>query len=220
MLQDHRQLANIDFLAFDTETTGLFPSMHRLVEVSAACFRLDGRELAIFQTLNGHQVPIPEDVQQVHRVIEIMVRGQPTDEQIIPHVIEFLAAPDTILLAHNAPFDLGFLSMAMTRLGIACPPHCLFDTLDLARRLYPIWPSHSLEHVAIRRNVPNGAEHRARSDARLVKDVFLELLRRIPTVNKIADPARLSSPFTSGANCWCAGRTPCAATATIPRQSG
>jgi DNA polymerase III epsilon subunit-like protein len=59
-------LTNITFLAFDTETAGLFPIMHRLVEVGAVRYRLHGRELATFQTLVDPKIPIPKDVQRVH----------------------------------------------------------------------------------------------------------------------------------------------------------
>jgi DNA polymerase-3 subunit epsilon len=130
------RLTSTTFVVFDTETTGLHPIVHRLVEVGAVRFRLDGHELATFQTLINPQHPIPQDVQQVHGITNAMVRGQPTVEQVIPHFIEFLGVPDTILLAHNAPFALGFLAMALTRLGIAYPLHTLFDTLDMTRRLY------------------------------------------------------------------------------------
>ena len=86
--------------------------------------------------------------------------------------------------------------MALIRLGIAYSPHDLFDTLDMARLLYPAWPGHSLEHVASRLNVANAAEHRALSDAWLVKDVFLAMLQHTPTVRTIADLVRLSPPLT------------------------
>jgi DNA polymerase-3 subunit epsilon len=195
---DHAQtrLTDITFVAFDTETTGLFPIMHRLVEIGAIRFRLDGRELATFEQLINPQIPIPRDVQQVHGITDRMVRGQPTVEQVIPHFIEFLGAPDTILLAHNALFDLDFLAMALTRVGIAYPPHYVFDTLDVARRLYPIWHSHSLENMAARLKIANRAEHRALSDARLVKDIFLAMLKDIPSVNTIADVMRVLQPLT------------------------
>jgi DNA polymerase III epsilon subunit-like protein len=81
-------------------------------------------------------------------------------------------------------------------LGIAHPPHDVFNTLEITRQFYPIWPNHSLEHVACRLKIANGAEHRALPDARLVKDVFLELLRRTPTLKTIADLGRLSPPLT------------------------
>jgi DNA polymerase III epsilon subunit family exonuclease len=183
-------------VAFDTETTGLFPIMHRLVEIGAVRFRLDGRELATFEQLIDPHIPIPREVQQVHGITDRMVRGQSTVEQVLPHCIEFLGPRDTILLAHNAPLDLGFLAMAHTRLGIAYPPHDVCDTLDIARGLYPMWPSHSLENAATRLKFANRAEHRALSDARLVKDIFLAMLKDMPTVNTIADVMGVSQPLT------------------------
>lgn len=190
------RLTDITFVALDTETTGLQPIVHRLVEIGAVRFRLDGWELATFQQLIDPEIPIPPEVQQVHGITDEMVRRKPTIEHVLPQFIEFLGESDTILLAYNAPFDLSFLAMALTRLGIAYPPHSLFDTLEMARRLYPAWPSHSLENLAIGLNVANKAEHRALSDARLVKDVFLELLLHIPTVKTIADLTRITQPRT------------------------
>lgn len=127
-----------------------------------------------------------------------------------------------ILLAHNTPVDVGFLATALTRLGIACPPHDLFDTLELARQLYPIWPSHSLENIAIRLHVAGGREHRALPDARLVKDVFLELLQRTPTVKSIADLVHISSPLTF-ADAPTASNPPqglCASRTSCPIETG
>jgi DNA polymerase III subunit epsilon len=190
------RLTDVSFVALDTETTGLFPIMHRLVEVGAVRFRLDGQELATFQTLINPEIPIPKDVQHVHGITDRMVRGKPTIEHVLPQFIEFLGHHDTILLAHNAPFDLSFLAMALTRLRITYPPHDLLDTLDMARRLYPAWPSHSLEYVATRLKVAKRAEHRALSDARLVKDIFLAVLHHVPAVRTITDLARFSLPLT------------------------
>jgi predicted DNA-binding transcriptional regulator YafY len=66
----------------------------------------------------------------------------------------------------------------------------------MARRLYPTWPSHSLEHVTSRLNVANGAEPRALADACLVKEVFLAMLKDTPTIKTIADVMRVSQPLT------------------------
>ena len=195
---DHAQprFTDITFLAFDTETTGLQSIVHRLVDIGAVRFRLDGWELATFQQLIDPEIPIPPEVQQVHGITDAMVRRKPTIEHVLPQFIEFLGESDTILLAHNAPFDLGFLAMALTRLGIAYPPHYVCDTLDIARRLYPTSPSFSLEHVATRLKVANKAEHRALSDACLVKNIFLAMLKDIPTIKTIADVMRVSQPLT------------------------
>jgi DNA polymerase III epsilon subunit-like protein len=114
--------------------------MHRLVEIGAVRFRPDGRELATFQQLIDPQAVIPEDVQQVHGITDIMVQGQPTIKHVLPRFIEFLGPPDTILLAHNAPFDLGFLVMALIRLGIAYPVGPK-NSCMLAKGLNACWDS-------------------------------------------------------------------------------
>ena len=153
-------------------------------------------ERATFEQLIDPHIPIPPDGRQVHGITDRMVRGQPTIDQSLPPLIQFLGSHDTILLAHHSPFDLSFLAMALIRLGIAFPTHYLFDTLDMTHRLYPTWSSYSLERVATQLKVVNGPEHRALSDAYLVKDIFLAMLKDIPTVKTIADVMRVSQPHT------------------------
>ena len=96
---------------------------------------------------------------QVHGITGHLVRGQPTIDHGLPPFIEFLGAPQTILLAHNASLDLGFLAMALTRFGIVYPHHDVFDTLDIARRFYPTWPSHLVERMASPLHGATGALH-------------------------------------------------------------
>jgi DNA polymerase III subunit epsilon len=196
MTRDQQRLDEVTFIALDTETTGLTPILDRLVEVAALCFRLDGCELATFQQLIDPRTAIPDEARRIHGITDTMVRGQPPIDVVLPSLIDFLGTEDTILLAHNAPFDLGFLGMALARLRIPAPPHCLFDTLDLMRRLSPTWPSHALERVATTLKVATGTQHRALADARLVKEIFLKILRSRPTVRTVADLARLSPPLT------------------------
>ncbi|HEX2278399.1 MAG TPA: exonuclease domain-containing protein [Candidatus Tectomicrobia bacterium] len=196
MTRDQRRLDEVTFIAFDTETTGLTPIVDRIVEVAALCFRLDGRELAAFQQLIDPRTAIPDEARRVHGITDTMVRGQPPVDVVLPSLLAFLGTDDSILLAHNAPFDLGFLGMALARLGMTAPPHCLFDTLDLTRRLYPTWPSHALERVATSLQLTTGSQHRALADARLVKEVFLKVLCGRPMVRTVADLARLSPPLT------------------------
>jgi DNA polymerase III epsilon subunit family exonuclease len=196
MTRDQRRLDEVTFIAFDTETTGLTPIVNRLVEVAALCFRLDGRELATFQQLIDPRTAIPDEARRVHGITDTMVRGQPPIDVVLPSLLDFLGTDDGILLAHNAPFDLGFLGLALARLRMNAPPHCLFDTLDLTRRLYPTWPSHALERVAISLKLTTGTQHRALADARLVKEIFLKILGSRPMVRTVADLARLSPPLT------------------------
>jgi DNA polymerase III epsilon subunit-like protein len=77
-----------------------------------------------------------------------LIRRSPSSDHVLPRFIDFLSNPDPIVPVHHVLFDLGLLAMALTRLGIAYPPHRLVDTLDLARRLPPMWPRQILEEVA------------------------------------------------------------------------
>jgi DNA polymerase III epsilon subunit-like protein len=72
----------------------------------------------------------------------------------------------------------------------------VFDTLDMARRLYPTGPSHSLEHVAARLKIAHTTEHWALSDARLIKGTFLAMLKDIPIVKTIDAVTGVSPPRT------------------------
>jgi DNA polymerase III epsilon subunit-like protein len=117
-------------------------------------------------------------------------------------------APNNILLAHNVPFTFNFLAMPLSRIGVPYPPHYLFDTLDMTRRLYPAWSSHSSENVAIRLNVASGAERWALSDARLGKEVFLSMLQRTPTLKKISELMPESQPLTFADALGCAIEAP------------
>ena len=74
MVHAQPRLTDITFLAFDTETTGLQPIVHRLVEVGAVRFRLDGHETATFQQLIDPHLPISPEVQHVHGITDRMVR--------------------------------------------------------------------------------------------------------------------------------------------------
>jgi DNA polymerase-3 subunit epsilon len=131
----------------------------RLVEAGGRRFRLNGRELAIFGHLIDPQVSMSDEAQEVYGITDRMVRGKPTIEHVLPSFVESLGNPDTNLLAHNVLFNLGFLVMAPTRLGMPYLPFGFLDTLDLARRLYPTCPSHSLENVTARLKIANSAEH-------------------------------------------------------------
>jgi DNA polymerase III alpha subunit (gram-positive type) len=75
--QDQRRLADVTLLAFDTETPGLFPIMHRLVEIGAVRFRLDGRQLATFQTCVDPAVPISAEAPPVQGLTATLVAGPP-----------------------------------------------------------------------------------------------------------------------------------------------
>ena len=191
-----RPLEEAEFVAFDLETTGLYAVACRIVEFGAVRFRLDGAELGRFDELVDPECPIPPEAMRVHGITDAMVRGAPRVAQVLPPFIEFLGRPETILLAHNAPFDLGFLGVALTKLGQAFPPHAVVDTLDLARTCLRGPSSYRLEDVAIYLGVAESEDHRALSDSRLVAAVLQAIVRRTRRLRSIADLFQLSSPLS------------------------
>jgi len=124
-------LPDAEFVALDLETTGLYPVSCRLVEFGAVRFKLAKGELLRFEQLVDPECPIPSEATRIHGITDAMVRDMPTVAETLPIFLGFLGGPETVLLAHNASFDLGFLSFALAKLGMPFPPNPVVDTLDL-----------------------------------------------------------------------------------------
>jgi DNA polymerase III epsilon subunit-like protein len=95
---------------------------------------------------------------------------------VLPEFVAWLGDPaTTVLLAHNAPFDAGFLGRELARLGLPRPGHRVVDTLTLARSRWPEAPDHRLETLALRLGLDPAAAHRALADSLRVKGLWLAL---------------------------------------------
>ena len=197
MLPLDRPLTEVEFVAFDLETTGLFPVVNRIVEFGAVRFRLDGRELGTWEQLVNPECPIPPGVTDIHGITDAMVRGQPTWAQALPGFLDFLGRTEAILLAHNATFDLGFLNFAAAKTGLTLPASPVIDTLDLARTCVRGAPSCRLEYLVVRLGLAESEDHRALSDSRLVLALFTHLASRIESLRTVEDLCKLSPPVTA-----------------------
>lgn len=193
-------LGEVDFVAFDLETTGLSPAECRIVEFGAVRFRLGTGELESMSQLVDPQCTIPPAVIRIHGITDAMVRGQPTVRAAMPRFLKFLGDARTVLLAHNAPFDLGFLSEALGRMGRRGLPHAVIDTLDLARRCLYQLPHHDLHSVAWYLGLAQQEDHRALADARLAMYAFCRMLAMQPEVSRLSDLFRLSPPLRLAEN--------------------
>jgi DNA polymerase-3 subunit epsilon len=189
------ELQDANFIAFDTETTGLYPIASRLLEIGATRFDAGGERIADFEQLINPEMPIPPEAQAVNHITDDMVRNQPVVEMVLPAFIDFLGSSETLLVAHNAPFDLEFIGVDMLRLGLALPRHMVFDTCLLAQALLPGLRSYRLEALAVVLGVSTPQQHRALSDAELTKDVLLTLLGRSPRIVTLADLAAVTPPL-------------------------
>lgn len=158
------------FVSFDTETTGLSRKKDRLVEIGAVKFRGDGDVLATTNWLVNPQREIPYYATKVHGITTEMVAEAPLFAEIWPEFEAF--CEDTILLAHNAPFDIGFLRAELERAGIDAPAFPVVDTLPLFRKWFPHALSHSLEKLAVYLEVSGETYHRAEADSFHVINIF------------------------------------------------
>lgn len=168
-------LSNVTFVVFDTETTGFSPKNDRLVELGAVKFR-NGKILEERTWLINPKRSIPFYVQKVHGITPEMVKDSPTFKQVYPEFEDFIKG--CVLMAHNAPFDLGFMRAEILRSGETLPPNLTIDSLRLFRNWYPNQKSYKLGDLAEFMKVTGGTFHRAEADSLYV---FLILDKELKT---------------------------------------
>jgi DNA polymerase III epsilon subunit family exonuclease len=163
-------VTNIIFVAFDTETTGFSPKNDRMIEIGAVRFRGDGEILAVTNWLINPEVPVPFYATEVHGITTEMVTNAPVFASVWPEFAAFCA--DSVLLAHNAIFDLGFLRAELGRAGIEPPALTVGNTLPLFRCWFPEAPSHSLKPLSLFLGVRGENYHRAEADSFHIINIF------------------------------------------------
>jgi DNA polymerase-3 subunit epsilon len=172
---DERSLAQITYTVFDTETTGLDPSAgDEIIQIGATRI-VNGKLLRHenFEQLVNPQRAVPELSIAIHGIRPEVLVGQPTISQVLPAFHAF--AQDTVLVGHNAAFDMRFLQLKETQTGIHFDQPVL-DTLLLSAWLHPHQESHALEAIALRLGVDATGRHAALRDALVTAEVFLKLV--------------------------------------------
>ena len=160
------------FVAFDIETTGLDDERDRITEIGAVIFR-DGVECERFQTFADPGMPIPPDIQKLTGITDRDVAGAPSEAEAVKAFLDF--AGDLPLCAHNADFDVGFITAAAERMGVPFAP-LYMDTLGLSQALLPDLKKFKLDIVADRLSLPPFNHHRASDDAYTCGRILAKLL--------------------------------------------
>lgn len=181
LMTDYRRLGELldfgaTFCAFDTETTGLDAESGRVIELGAVKFSRDG-EIGTFRTLLDPLMPIPPEATRVNHITDGMVRGMPSERDVMPQFVEF--SRDAVLVAHNAQFDLRFVNAALLRLGLGPLQNRAVDTLRLSRAAFPDAGRWRLGALAARLSIDAGNAHRALDDALVCMKVFLSAAERL-----------------------------------------
>jgi DNA polymerase III epsilon subunit family exonuclease len=182
-------LHDLQFVSFDVETTGLSPVVARLVELSGVKFNLLGGESTSFSSLINPEMPIPPEVSQIHGITDDMVADAPNCAEVVRSFIEWIGDEDTVLVAHNAPFDVEFLHVAMARLQAVRPSNRVVDTLPLARALLRDAPNHQLKTLVEHLELEAGDYHRALADSYHVKNILHRLVgdNNVTTVSELVE---------------------------------
>lgn len=186
-------LRNQTFIAFDTETTGLWAPVNRLVELAGVKFQLGKDCIDTFQSLINPERPIPEEVIGIHGITDELVADAPLVKPVLERFIEF-CSDDSILIAHNALFDISFISCELARAGLVFGSNLILDTVDIFHRLYPDCMSYSLLSLVSQFHIAQTQEHRALEDAQLVRRLFIKACERFETIKNLDD---LTSSFTA-----------------------
>jgi len=169
---------DVNFVAFDFETSGLSPWRGaRVIEIGAV--KLEERRIVkTFHSLVNPQIYLPKSTERINGITADMLEGAPSPGRIFTKFQTFIK--DTTLVAHNARFDINFLGAELSRLGLALTNRAEC-TLQESRRAYPELPNYRLETVAryllgdISQNL---TLHRALDDAKLTAMVWLEMMKR------------------------------------------
>ena len=172
---DERSLAELTYTVFDTETTGLNPSAgDEIIQIGATRI-VNGKLLRreCFDQLVDPQRTMAAASIAIHGIRPEMLEGQPTILEVLPVFHAF--AHDTVLVAHNAAFDMRFLQLKEAATGLRFDQPVL-DTLLLSAWLHPNQASHRLEAIAQRLGLPVVGLHTALGDAMLTAEVFLGLI--------------------------------------------
>jgi DNA polymerase-3 subunit epsilon len=174
-----RRLCDLTFCVVDLETTGGSAEGGSMITEIGAVKVRGGEVLGEFQTLVDPHTEIPPFIAVLTGISNAMVAGAPPIESALPAFLEF--AQGSVLVAHNAPFDVGFLQHFAARQGRPWPTFEVLDTARLARRVItrddaPNCKLSSLARVFGSTTTPN---HRALSDARATVDVLHGLMERL-----------------------------------------
>ncbi|MCL2315847.1 MAG: DEDD exonuclease domain-containing protein [Actinomycetia bacterium] len=170
-------LPQVSFCVVDLETTGAGPEA-AITEIGAVRVR-GGETLGEFQTFVDPGAHIPASISVLTGITDQMVRGAPDIAAVLPGFLEFAAG--SVLVAHNARFDVGFLKRACHALDYPWPAFTVVDTMVLARAglLRDEVPNCKLSTLAAHFRTTQQPDHRALSDARATVEVLYGLLERL-----------------------------------------
>lgn len=165
------------FIALDFETTGIDSDTDRVVEIGAILYE-NGKIVKEFDELVNPNMLISPSASQVSHITNEMIASSPSEEEIYPKFIKFLGdalTGETYICAHNARFEIGFITNTLERLGYKAN-FKFIDTLYVSKTLLKGLKNYKQDTVAEHFNIVNKCSHRACTDAETCGNILLELI--------------------------------------------
>ncbi|SCZ78405.1 PolC-type DNA polymerase III [Pseudobutyrivibrio xylanivorans] len=192
VVNDRGQSLHDEYVVFDIETTGFNPKNCKIIEIGAVKIK-DGEIVDRFSEFINPQVPIPYRITELTSINDEMVIDAPTIDVILPKFMEFCEG--SILVAHNAGFDTGFIKYNCKKLGLSYD-YTHVDTVEVARYLHPNNAKFNLDAVCKLENVVNEHHHRAVADAEVTAKIFEKFIVKLEAegINNLTDLNEKAKP--------------------------
>ena len=169
------QSLHSDFVVFDLVTTGIGPKSNEIIEIGAIRI-VDGEIRENYQSLVNPMMPIPYFVQQETGIDDSKVAGAKTIQEILPEFLDF--CKDSVLVAHNAGYDMGFLKHKLAQMKIE-REFTVVDTVAVARALLPEIKRYKMENIAKALGVVIQKRGHAMDEAGITAEIFVRMLTRL-----------------------------------------
>ncbi len=169
-----QSISDTEYCVFDLETTGISHLTEKITEVGIIKIK-NGEVIDTFECFVNPEKPIPKEVVEVTHITDEMVKDADTIDKVMPKVLEFMK--DSVLVAHNADFDIGYMKYNCEQLGLPFE-FTHIDTLRLAKAIFPEFTKYKLGIIAEKLGIKVDVAHRALDDVKTLVAVFKEMLQR------------------------------------------
>lgn len=182
------------FICFDIETTGLSARKDKITEIGAVKI-VNGEVVDTFSTFANPEMPIPAKITELTGITDSMVKDAPSQSEAVKAFLEF--AGGGILVAHNAPFDTGFIRVACENMGVEYN-YTSIDTVVICRNILSDIKNCKLDTVAKYLRLGDFNHHRATDDAQMLSAIFVQLCKRLKNDYNIFDIKDINTKIVGG----------------------
>ena len=193
VINDNGESFDDEYVVFDIETTGFSSKNDKIIEIGAVKLK-NGEIVDTFSTFVDPKVNIPYKITELTSITQNMVNGEPTIEEVLPKFMDFVG--DSVLVAHNASFDVGFIKKNLRDVGKTLK-NPVMDTVPLARYLYPDLKKVKLNLVAKHLGISLENHHRAVDDAKATAEILVFSFKKMKEDMEIYDVKALNEKYLS-----------------------